>query len=441
MIRTRFAPSPTGMVHLGGLRTALFNYCLARRQAGRFLLRIEDTDTKRSVPGAAEEIKRTLAWAGLAWDEEVWQQSTRLPVYQHHAQLLMDSGSAYRCFCSEERIQHVRAESALRGAGGYDRACLHIPPETSALRARNERFVVRMKDPDSQGPFEDAILLKSDAFPTYHLAHLIDDHLAGITDVMRGEEWLPSLHKHLALYRAFGWHPPRFFHLPLLVNPDGSKLSKRQGSAHVASYREAGYLPEAVLNYVALMGWSPHAQTESEVMTLHDMVGLFDAAHVSKGGAVVSRSKLDFFNRSHLRRKIEGDGIAELVEQVKPALGADNDEYIRQVLLLAKERLHNIPDIPSRCDYFFHDPHPALTEGEKEVLRHVQPLLAKCTWDARGIEASLVCVSQENEIGMGRILRTLRHAIAGNKTGPGMPHAMQLIGPERCLRRLHTAMA
>ncbi|CAG8532859.1 8369_t:CDS:10 [Paraglomus occultum] len=428
----RFAPSPTGYLHLGGLRTALFNYLFARKSGGKFLLRIEDTDRTRYVRGAVENLVKTLQWAGLTYDEGPgkgehgpYRQSERIDIYRMHINRLLSENKVYRCFCTHERLQQVRLESQKSGREKvYDRHCLHLTAkEIDENISQGLPYTIRLKVVKDlvHGPVkfsgktvDDAILLKSDGYPTYHLANVIDDHLMCITHVIRGEEWLPSTPKHLLLYQAFGWDPPYFAHVPLLFNPDRTKLSKRSGDVTVEDFARNGYLPEAVLNFVALLGWYP--PSANEVMTLDDMVReryailllpridkiatisfsrndtryavdtytdavnlqcfKFSLEHLNKSPAIVMHEKLDFLNKQHLLRKAETPaGLDELVamlgimvrqkyesRQVDEQLSGSEgeyrlgNEYLAKVLNTIKERIRNVNDIPRLCEYFFVDP-------------------------------------------------------------------------------------
>jgi len=309
-VRVRFAPSPTGYLHVGGLRTALFNFLFARHSGGKFILRIEDTDRARYVEGAVDNLINTLRWAGLDYDEGPsaggelgpYVQSERLEIYDEHVRILLESGAAYRCFCSPERLETMRKEQEKKKLQPkYDRTCLRLSPkEIEDNLTANKPFVVRMKVPDdatirfsdivrgevefSTERVDDQVLLKSDGYPTYHLANVVDDHLMKISHVIRGEEWLPSTPKHVLLYEAFGWEMPVFAHLPLLLNPDRSKLSKRQGDVAVEDYRDKGYLKEALVNFVALLGWNPG--DAREIFSLKELEKEFSLDKVNKSGAV-----------------------------------------------------------------------------------------------------------------------------------------------------------
>jgi len=325
MIKTRFAPSPTGYLHVGGLRTALYCYLFAKKSKGHFVLRIEDTDQERFVEGATESLIKTLDWIGLDRDEGPisqteqkgdfgpYIQSQRSEIYRKYADELVEKGAAYYCFCTKERLDELRqTQEKNKQATMYDRKCGEIPLEEARKKiAAGEPYVIRQRIPYETLKFKDLIrgsvqfdgkiiddqvLVKSDGFPTYHLANVVDDHLMEITHVIRGEEWLPSTPKHIFLYKAFGWQEPEFAHIPLLLNKDRSKLSKRQGHVAVEEYINDGYLKEAILNFVALLGWHPGAGEENELFSLEDLEERFSLDRVHKAGAIFDIEKLDWFN-------------------------------------------------------------------------------------------------------------------------------------------------
>lgn len=339
MVRTRFAPSPTGFLHVGGLRTALYSYLVAKQAKGKFLLRIEDTDRERYVPEGTLNILKSLYWAGIVPDEGIkldaesdpdeptiiqegnsgpYIQSERLEIYQQYANQLIREGNAYYCFCTPERLEELRErQQANQQPTMYDRRCLDIDPAKAKKRAnKGEPHVIRLKMPregetvfsdliHSKVSFkneliDDQVLIKSDGFPTYHLAVVVDDHLMEVTHVIRGEEWVSSTPKHIQLYKYFGWEMPQFAHLPLILNPDKSKLSKRQGDVAVEDYRAKGYLPEALINFIALLGWNPG--DERELFTLDELVKEFSLDKVSKAGAVFNLEKLNWYNKEYIKR-------------------------------------------------------------------------------------------------------------------------------------------
>ncbi|APA10956.1 hypothetical protein sscle_07g057260 [Sclerotinia sclerotiorum 1980 UF-70] len=331
-IRTRFAPSPTGNLHLGSLRTALFNFLLAKATGGQFLLRIEDTDTDRTIPGAEERLYRDLEWAGIQWDEgpkvggpfAPYKQSERKAMYWEHAQTLVEADLGYRCFCSSHRLHELRVYQSKKGLPqAYDGTCRHIPKDQSdEMASRGKPHVIRMKvpqqwpgfqdqvygqirskltrDPRSEyKEFQDPIMVKSDGFPTYHLANVVDDHFMKITHVVRGSEWIPSTHMHVAMYQAFGWKPPTFAHVGLLLDKDRKKLSKRDGAIDIATYRDAGYFPETVTNFVALLGWSH--ERSYDIMSMQELVDNASMKY-TRGDSVVTMAKLNFMQRKHAAR-------------------------------------------------------------------------------------------------------------------------------------------
>ncbi|MBI5732269.1 MAG: glutamate--tRNA ligase, partial [Candidatus Magasanikbacteria bacterium] len=387
-IRVRFAPSPTGYLHIGSLRTALFNYLFARQKGGDFILRIEDTDQTRYVAGAVEQLIAALNQMGLAYDEGPilkngkitekgdwgpYFQSQRTAFYQKYADKLIESGRAYYCFCAAERLEKLRQTQQLNKQPTiYDGSCRRLSAADCQKKIRDKvPYVIRLKVPKKgktkfhdliRGEVEfenklidDQIILKSDGFPTYHLANVVDDCLMKISHVIRGEEWLPSMPKHILLYQAFGWEPPRFAHLPLLLNPDKSKLSKRQGDVAVEDYLKKGYLPEALLNFVALLGWNPG--TEREIFNLKELVEIFDLARVQKAGAIFNLQKLDWLNAQFIKKKT----LKELVKISLPFLkkaglikkSGEEMEKIEKIAVLERARLNRLSDLPELAKFFF----------------------------------------------------------------------------------------
>ena len=383
-VRVRFAPSPTGFLHVGGLRTALYNYLFAKNRNGQFVLRIEDTDQSRKVEGAVENLIATLDWAGIRFDEGPgrggdcgpYVQSERLSIYREHAEKLVDQGNAYYCFCTPQRLEEVRKrQTAMKLAPSYDRHCRDLPAsETQRKREAGESCVIRMKVPvGGETTFDDIIrgkvtiankvlddqvIIKSDGFPTYHLAVVVDDHLMKISHVIRGEEWLSSTPKHVMLYGYFGWALPQFAHLPLLLNPDKSKLSKRQGDVAVEEYRAKGYLKEALVNFVAFLGWNPG--DEREIFSLEDLVREFSLERVGKAGAVFNVEKLNWMNFQHLRQKPDAEVLAMLKEYLgsQSTAGQNNfsDAYLLEVIGAMRERANFVREFVEKSPYFFEAP-------------------------------------------------------------------------------------
>src|SRR5262245_44617344 len=371
-IRTRIAPSPTGDPHVGTAYVALFNYALARRNGGQFVLRIEDTDRQRSHPASERMIFEALRWLGLGWDEgpdvggphAPYRQSERAAIYRRHADELLRSGGAYACFCSPERLASLREEQKAKKAAvmGYDGLCRRLDPaESERRRAAGEAHVVRLAMPEADSmtvpdllrgevrferpQMDDQVLQKSDGFPTYHLANVVDDHLMEITHVVRAEEWLSSLPKHVQLYHAFGWRPPVFCHLPLLRNADRSKISKRKNPVSLEYYRRAGYLPEAMLNFLALLSYS--MPDEREEFSLADFIASFELERISLGGPVFDLEKLTWLNGRYLRNLTAPEFVARLRGHLL------SDDYLSQVFALCRERIDTLEAFYEYASFFF----------------------------------------------------------------------------------------
>jgi glutamyl-tRNA synthetase len=470
-VRLRFAPSPTGALHIGSVRTFLYNYLFARQRNGTFILRVEDTDRERLVPGAIDSLYEGLHWLGITWHEgpreggphAPYIQSERLPLYQKHAQELVDKGAAYYCFCSKERLAALRAEQEKRHElTRYDRHCRFIPVAEAAERAKTEPHVVRLKVPDEgtlaiddlvhgriewqANTIEDQVLLKSDGFPTYHLAVVVDDHEMLITHIMRGEEWIASVPKHLLIYRAFGWDAPPMAHVPDVLGPDGKKLSKRHGSTAVSQFREDGYLPEALVNYLALIGWSPG--TEEEIFSMDDLVRLWKIEQVQSAGGKWDKERLDYFNGVWIRKV----SVDELVRRLAPFVPAEWDrDVLKKVAPHIQERMKTLRDAKEQVAFLFTDDleydAKLLIPKKKdrastlqalaraaEVLRAVTPF----THDA--IKTSLEGLA--DEIGWSRSEvngAAIRVAVTGRTVGPPLYESLELLGKERALARVERA--
>ncbi len=470
-VRVRFAPSPTGYLHIGGLRTALYNALFARHHGGRFILRIEDTDQTRKVEGAVENLLSTLAWIGLEYDEGPdrpgacgpYVQSERLSLYRAHVDRLLDSGHAYPCFCTEQDLEAMRARQIEeKRPPMYDRRCRSLKPEDVATRiAAGTPHTVRMKVPLSgdvvfpdriRGEvhvsckvIDDQVLLKSDGFPTYHLANVVDDHEMGITHVIRGEEWLPSTSKHVLLYDAFGWSRPEFAHLPLLLNPDRSKLSKRQGDVAVEDYKAKGFLPEALLNYVALLGWN--TTDNREFFTMDELIREFSLDRVGKSGAVFDMEKLRWFNAQYLRG-LDAERRRALCLPWLQGTGWSLPEPGRldEILEALVHHLTLPSDIVSEAAIFFTEP----VVGDDEELRAVleapgaAEVLAVFHHLASGVEPwhrdRLKALIKEVQTESGRkgkeLFLPLRVALTARLHGPELPVIMELLGRESVLSRI-----
>ena len=469
-VRVRFAPSPTGYLHVGGLRTALYNFLFAKHHGGKFILRIEDTDQTRKVEGAFENLIETLKWSGVEYDEGPdkdggfgpYIQSQRLELYRQHAKTLVGFDKAYYCFCTSERLDEVRQKQlALKQTPSYDRHCRNLSfAEAEHRVVAGERYVIRMKVPlDGEITFEDVIrgkvtithkmlddqvLIKSDGFPTYHLAVVVDDHFMGITHIIRGEEWLSSVPKHILLYQYFGWKVPVLVHLPLLLNSDKSKLSKRQGDVAVEDYRAKGYLKEAIVNFIAFLGWNPG--DEREIFFLEQLIQEFSLERVGKSGAVFNVDKLNWLNQQHIKIKSN----EELARLIKPHIQKEGwtnieDQYLLKVIGLMKERLTFPQDFIEMSRYFFLDPKSFDEAGFKKNWESESGERLKLFADRlevlpeyihESIEVALRKLSEELLIKSSKLIHPVRLALSGRTIGPGLFEMMELLGKETVIRRL-----
>lgn len=486
-IKTRFAPSPTGYLHVGGLRTALYAYLFARQNEGTFLLRIEDTDQTRLVEGAAESLMESLKYFGLQWDEGPFFQSKRTEIYQEHAKILLESGHAYRCFCTAERLEEMRAtQMARKQAPKYDRHCHRLSPEEiQNLLNQGRTFVVRQLIPQEVLEFDDVIrgkvqfhgkdvddqvLIKSDGYPTYHLANVVDDHLMEITHVIRGEEWLPSTPKHIWLYQSFGWQAPTFAHLPLLLNADKSKLSKRQGDVGAEDYIKKGYLKEALINFIAFLGWNPG--TEEELFTTAELIHRFSLDRVQKAGAVFSLEKLDWLNGLYLRERDLTTLTLELWPFLQKAdwfrmtpysvltptqIQEGTEEKANDLLKFVHciqtrlKTLAEAPDLlrPFLLDHFDYQKHLFVNEKMKAdkttaILALENSLPALEALDDYSTEESIKTVLTDviQKLGLknGQVLWPMRVALSNEEYSPGVFELMLVLGKERSLKRLRSAL-
>lgn len=489
-VRVRFAPSPTGLLHIGGLRTALYNYLLARQTGGAFLLRIEDTDRARFVAEAEDDIFAGLAWAGLTVDEGPrqggsgaegglygpYRQSERGDRYAEAARALLDAGRAYVAFDTPEEVEALRERlrTDANPTPTYDASTRGAMTNSLTLDAEEVRrrldagepHVVRLKvDPGETVSFtdrvrgevafdtaqvDDQVLVKSDGMPTYHLANVVDDHAMGITDVIRGEEWLPSTPKHLLLYHAFGWEPPRFAHLPLILSPNGGKLSKRSADrlgipVSVRDYREGGFEPEAVVNFLALLGWNPG--TDQELFSLGELVEAFDVERIGKSGVQFSMDKLLWFNGQHLRA-LPPEAIAERARPaVEARYGAVEEARLVAAAGLLRERLAKASDL-AEADYLFVGVEAYDEAGVKKrwaddsarlVAAYADRVEALESFDEGTTEAAMRDLAEAEGAGFGRIVHPVRLAVTGTTVGAGMFETLAVIGQTETVRRLRRA--
>ncbi len=482
LIRTRFAPSPTGYLHVGGLRTALYQYLFAKNQGGKFLLRIEDTDRERFVADGTENILKSLYWAGIVPDEGVclddngkvsqsgefgpYVQSERLTIYKKYSDELIQKGSAYHCFCSAERLEKLReTQQKNKQPTGYDQFCLKNVNSEAALQrvVAGERHVVRLKMPkEGQTVFndlirgeikfknilvDDQVLIKSDGFPTYHLAVVVDDHLMQITHVIRGDEWISSTPKHIQLYKCFGWKAPEFAHLPLLLNADKSKLSKRQGDVAVSEYQKNGYLPEALINFVAFLGWNPG--DEREIFSLQELIKEFNISKVNKTGAIFNVDKLNWFNKEYIKKL----SVSELAEKSLSWFGDGVDlKKLERMISLERERVTTLAELPGALAFAFKLPDYTADQlvwrkGSVEEVRKILPELHKFLsavdekkWNKAELEKLVGEWVVKNGFSNGSVLWPLRVALSGQANSPGPFEIAEALGRLESMNRIETAI-
>jgi glutamyl-tRNA synthetase len=480
-VRTRFAPSPTGLLHAGSIHTAMFDYLLARHTGGTFILRIEDTDVERKVEGAVENQMEALKWLGLDWDEgpgvggpyAPYYQSQRLPLYKEAAEKLVAQGNAYYCYCSPERLENMRKDQVARKqALGYDRACRNLTGEQCASKeAAGIKPVVRFKVPDEgQTKFHDLIygdvvfenktiddfvMLKSDGYPTYHLASVVDDTAMKITHIIRGEEWISSTPRHLLMYRALGYNPPQYVHMSLIVGADRAKLSKRRGAISILEYRDMGYLSEALFNFLVLMGWSLDDKTE--IMTRQQMIDNFSLERMGRTAAAFNQEKLDWMNGVYIR----GLAVEDLTNRVLPFLEKDlppevkrplDINYIRQIVPLMQERINTLKDAPAYASFFFVDKleyEASMLIGKKmaaetalAALKSVEEKLSSLeSFSHDSLENSLRRLADDLGIKTGQLFNLLRVACTARDATPPLFETMAALGKERCLQRIKVAIS
>jgi len=471
-VRLRFAPSPTGYPHLGNIRTALFNWLFARHHSGKFILRIEDTDVARKVGGAVEVILDSLQWLGLNWDEGPYFQSQRLPIYHEIAHRLLEEGHAYLCYCSSERLEQMRKEQVKRKQPPkYDRYCRDLTQhERTRLETTGITPVIRFKTPLEgettfydliHGPvtfkhdaLDDFILLKSDSYPTYHLANIVDDHSMAISHVLRADEWLSSTPRHVLLYQALNWQPPRFAHLPMILGPDRTKLSKRHGATTITEYRKQGYLPDAMTNFLALLGWSLDDRTE--LLSRQELIKHFSLERVGKAAAIFNKDKLEWMNGVYLRKL----SLGEFIQQTMPFLDRElpksverplNNRYVSKVLSLIQERAKTLAEVPQLTSFFFLDELQYDTglrlsgkldakSATKAIAVTSQRLVEISTWDDTTLEGILRPLAVELNLSAGELFGLLRVVVTGRTAAPPLFQTMAVLGKEKCLRRFNRAL-
>lgn len=498
-VRVRFAPSPTGPLHIGGVRTALFNYLFAKKNNGVFFLRIEDTDQNRFVPGAEEYIMEALEWLGIAPDETIgknekfgpYKQSERKHLYLKYADDLINSGNAYYAFDTAEALDAHRKQHEEQGKTfiynhhnreKLDTSLVISAEETAKRIAAGEDYVIRFKTPVDEtlhlqdiirgevkfetNLLDDKVLFKSDGMPTYHLANIVDDHLMETSHVIRGEEWLPSMPLHVLLYRAFGWEAPEFAHLPLIMKPVGNgKLSKRDGDklgfpvfpldwktaeGISSGYREKGFFPEAVVNFLALLGWNDG--TEQELFSLEELVQKFDLSRVHKAGAKFDPEKNKWFNHQYLIKQNDADlakAFAPIVVEKIDSYGMTNGEKLEKIVSLIKERANFVSEFWDLSDFFFVAPTSYDEKARKNwkeetpaLMQELISVLSEITdFTSLNIETIVKDWMTKNEIGMGKVMQPFRLSLVGALKGPHLFDIVELIGKKETIKRIEKAIA
>lgn len=478
-VRVRFAPSPTGYLHIGGARTALFNWLFARKMGGKLILRIEDTDTERLKEDSVSQILTSLKWLGLNWDEGPeaggecgpYYQSERRELYSKYAQQLLDEGKAYYCFCTPADLEAEREKQrAAKQPFRYARTCRDLDPEVAKARAAaGEPYSVRIKIPTegsitvhdlihgdvtfNMDQFDDFVIVKSNGMPTYNFAVVVDDHLMGMTHVLRAEEHLSNTPKQLLIYEALGFEPPKFGHMPMILAPDRSKLSKRHGATSVEEFRAQGYLPEAIINYLTLLGWGPG--DEREIFTLEETVKLFELEQMSKKAAVYDTKKLTWMNGQYLSElpleKILPEAETFFIKDglVTKEWLAENKEYFAKLVDTVRVRVKTLQEVADASAYFFKD---VESYDEKGVAKHFKPeaaeLLEKCiaalkadeVFDLTSTEAIYNKIAADNGLALGKVIHPTRLALTGRTVSPGMFDVMVLLGKEKTLARMRKAV-
>ena len=464
----RFAPSPTGYLHVGGARTAIFNYLLAQKNHGLFRLRIEDTDQERSSESMTQSILESLQWLGIPWDGEIVLQSANQSEHQSLCETLLANGSAYRCFCTREELAARRSCGEGVQAYMYDRKCRHLPEtEIRTNLDQNKSYVIRFKVPEGSTTFhdlvhgdvtvqheeiDDFVIQRSNGSPVYQIAVVFDDHAMGITHVIRGDDHLSNTPKQILIYKAIGWEVPQFGHVPLILGPDQKRLSKRHGATAIESYRENGYCPEAMFNFLTLLGWSPG--DDREIMSLAELIKVFSIEKISSKAAVFDENKLLWMNSQIIQNKSAEAllpdvwEILQKQENLSAALGNFNDSYILAFIRLMQPRVKTLNEF-KEADYFFIDPeefdHTAVEKHWKDGIQEKLEILIDrldsfSIWDETSIETVIRQLAEECGIGAGKLIHPVRLVLTGKSASPGLFELMVLLGKETVIRRLKRAI-
>lgn len=468
--RVRIAPSPTGFLHVGTARAALYNWLFAKNQGGSFILRIEDTDLKRSSMEMSESIIESLKWLGLNWDEGPFFQSQRTSLYKKYALLSHKKGLSYSCWCSPEEIEtRKNIVIAQKKAWKYDRQCLNLPL-TKKQELSTQPYALRFFIPEGKVTFvdllhntlerdssdiEDFVIWKTDGTPSYNFTCVIDDHEMGITHIIRGEDHISNTFKQILLYKAFHWEPPVFIHLPMILGPDRSKLSKRHGAVSVLEYQKQGVLPSALMNYLALLGWSPGG--DKEVMSEQELIDLFSLDKLGKTPSIFDFAKLAWLNGEHINRLSDAELLNEVLhfaveaDSIRDAVSLQNEnkEYLLKIVNLLKPRMRLLSDFVTQGVFFFKDPEEYDKKGVEKYfktgLQYIPALLTKLvaidSFDLQGIENVIRITAEELGIKAALLIHTLRLSLTGQTVGPSLFHIMEVLGKTRVIRRLEKVLS
>ncbi len=475
-IRVRFAPSPTGFLHIGGARTALVNYLFTKSKKGTFILRIDDTDRNRLVKNSVNDIMKSLKWLSLNWNEgpeiggsfKPYYQSERLSLYKKYINKLIEKEKAYHCFCSPARLETLKKNQLAQGrlATRYDRQCRSLTPKQIAdFKKSQKKYVIRFKAPKEKeikfndllkGPIkfkerlDDFVLLKSDGYPTYHLASVIDDYLMKITHIIRGDEWVPSTPKHISLYDAFGWEHPYFIHLPAILSPQGGKLSKREGAVSVRDFREKGYLPEAIINFIIFLGWNPG--TKEEIFSLKELIERFSIKRMGSSPGIFDITKLNYLNGYYIRNKTEKELLKTLKNFDPKISNLASDIFLLKVIKIEKERMVTLNDFTELTHYFFnipkYDPNILIFKksnlnktliGLEDFLSHLVNLF-ESKWTEDFLNEILIEIVKKNNLSNGDVFWPIRTALSGLEASPSPAELLFVLGKEESIKRIEKAI-
>jgi len=475
-IRVRFAPSPTGLLHIGGARTALVNYLFAKSRDGDFILRIDDTDKDRLVKNSLSDIIESLKWLSIQWDEgpkvggpfSPYYQSKKLSLYRKYAEELVRKGKAYYCFCTPARLEILKKTQIAQGvtAVKYDGWCRNLTlKEINDLKRKRKKYVIRFKAPQKGGvqfndllkgkikfskEIDDFVLLRSDGYPTYHLASVIDDHLMKISHIIRGDEWISSTPKHILLYEAFGWNCPYFVHLPTILSIRGGKLSKREGAVSIKDFRDKGYLPEAIINFIIFLGWNPG--TEEEIFSLEELIKTFSMEKVGNSPSIFDVNKLNYLNGYYIRKKSEGE-LLRILKNFSPKISKmAPDTYLLKVIKVIKTRMTTLSDFFELTSYFFKTPEydaNVLIFGKSNYQKTITGLKVSAStldnfpeskWSEDYLNKLLTGIVQRNNLSNGDVFWPIRAALSGLEASPSPGELLFVLGEKESLKRIKKAI-